>query len=69
VVFDLGGLPERVREVQWGEILPTDMMTDAPSINDRLLELTIPSPPVGLETAGHHYASLTHDYYEGFSEQ
>ena len=69
VVFDLGGLPERVREVQWGEILPTDMMTDAPSINDRLLELTIPSPPVGLDTASHPYASLTHDYYEGFSEQ
>jgi GT2 family glycosyltransferase/glycosyltransferase involved in cell wall biosynthesis len=69
VVFDLGGLAERVREARWGEILPTTMMTEPASINDRLLELTISLPPLGLDTGGHRYASLTEDYYERFSEK
>jgi glycosyltransferase involved in cell wall biosynthesis len=65
VVFDMGALAERVRDVGFGEVLPSDLVKDAASVNDRLLALDVGPPPDDLDERLRRgeYASLLDDYY------
>lgn len=69
LVFDLGALAERIREIQWGTVLPLDLTTRPESVNDALLALDIVPPPKGLATRlnSRRYPSIVKDYYEDFA--
>lgn len=64
VAFDLGAVAERIRALDWGQLLPLD--TSAAAINDCLLELE--PPPFPTESAyklcGKSYGDYLIDYYD-----
>ncbi len=64
VAFDIGAVAARIRERNWGEVIP--LAATAGEINDRLLRLKnqgIPLPPPGVG-ATEEYDSIWRDYYE-----
>ncbi len=67
VAFDLGAIAERIREIGWGELLPTDWMRKPKAINERLLTVPVtPAPPEAVVPAWEDlYPSCTRSYYGG----
>lgn len=64
VAFDIGAVAARIRERNWGEVIPLE--ATATEINDQLLRLKkqgIPSPPPNVD-ATEKYDSMWNDYYE-----
>lgn len=64
VAFDIGAVAARIRERNWGEVIPLE--ATAVEINDRLLRLKkqgIQPPPPGVD-ATEEYDSIWSDYYE-----
>jgi glycosyltransferase involved in cell wall biosynthesis len=67
VVLDLGAMAERLRDLGWGEVLPWSVVDDAAAINDALLAVEVPPPPVpSTPWAARRYSSLVKDFYEDF---
>jgi len=69
VVFDLGALAERVREIGWGTVLPRSLIGEPGRLNDALLALEVPPAPPVLSTpwSSNRYPSLVKDFYEDFA--
>ncbi|MBN8530469.1 MAG: glycosyltransferase [Alphaproteobacteria bacterium] len=66
VALDIGAVPERLKALRYGDILPYG--ADASTLNDLLLAVSPRPAPEGLlESVQNHYPSFIRDYY-GFSE-
>lgn len=66
VCFDLGAPAERIRQAEWGHVLPRETMLSAALANDALLALATTPPPTarGAHQAFHHFESMVRDYYQ-----
>ena len=66
VAFDIGAIAERIRSVEWGHIIPFDLVSRYPKINDLLLGLRPTKPPASYQPiAGTAlYKNILKDYYE-----
>jgi glycosyltransferase involved in cell wall biosynthesis len=62
VAFDLGAMARRIRQQNWGHLIPIDLAASYQAINDILLSLDPPPRPDGFRLQ-RHYASIWSDYY------
>ncbi len=66
IAFDLGAPAERIRTLNWGELLPVSLADHPAMLNDQLLSLSITPPPETLNQwrEAHLYPSIMDDYYQ-----
>ena len=66
VAFNLGAISHRVKEMNWGTLLPLALMDDPQFVNDLLLSITPEPRPASAAAvmSENQYANLMADYYE-----
>jgi GT2 family glycosyltransferase len=65
VAFDIGAIARRIREADWGLLLPFELLDQPRKINEALLACQVPPMPDTVVVKGaNRYRDILSDYYE-----